>query len=105
MMRVVDLTREIVPAEAFDHVALGSDFDGSVYEGFDASGLVLVTDALLHAGFGEPEIRKIMGGNYCRYLLKYLPGRRVSDGGPESTDDSDGRLCMSSEQFGRIVPL
>jgi microsomal dipeptidase-like Zn-dependent dipeptidase len=80
MLRVVELTRAVRPNEPFDHVALGSDFDGWVFEGFDVTGLVLITDALLRAGVSEADIRKIMGGNYCRYLLKYLPsGRAAAD--------------------------
>jgi membrane dipeptidase len=56
-----------------DHVALGSDFDGATQTYFDASDLVLVTDALLAAGFREDEIRRIMGGNTVRLLLQALP--------------------------------
>src|SRR6266566_2838827 len=56
-----------------DHVALGSDFDGATRTYFDASDLVLVTDALLAVGFREDEIRRIMGGNVVRLLLQALP--------------------------------
>ncbi len=56
-----------------DHVALGSDFDGSVTEPFDASGLVLLTDALVRAGFSDADIEKIMGGNALRFFLQNLP--------------------------------
>ena len=56
-----------------DHVALGSDFDGATRTYFDVSDLVLVTDALLAAGFREDEIRRIMGGNVVRLLLNALP--------------------------------
>ncbi len=56
-----------------DHVALGSDFDGATQTYFDASDLVLVTDALLTAGFREDEIRRIMGGNVVRLFLQALP--------------------------------
>ncbi len=56
-----------------DHVALGSDFDGSSTEPFDASGLALVTDALLKHGFSEQDIHKIMGENVVRVLLETLP--------------------------------
>lgn len=56
-----------------DHVALGSDFDGATQTSFDASDLVLVTDALLSAGFRENEIRGIMGGNVVRLFLQALP--------------------------------
>jgi microsomal dipeptidase-like Zn-dependent dipeptidase len=55
-----------------DHVALGSDFDGAVTTGFDTSGLVNVTQALIDRGFSDEEIAKVMGGNLLR-LLAQLP--------------------------------
>jgi len=51
-----------------DHVGLGSDFDGAVTTGFDASQLVVVTQALVDRGFSEQEIAKVMGGNALRVL-------------------------------------
>jgi membrane dipeptidase len=56
-----------------DHVALGSDYDGTVEVPFDASGMVLLTDALMKAGFNAEEIGKVMGGNEMRFLLENLP--------------------------------
>lgn len=56
-----------------EHVALGSDFDGAVTEPFDTTGLVQITDALLAEGFGDEEIRLIMGGNVLRLLSQTLP--------------------------------
>ena len=56
-----------------DHVGLGSDFDGAVPVPFDATGLVLVTDALLAEGFDEPAIGRIMGANAVDLLAKGLP--------------------------------
>lgn len=56
-----------------DHIAMGSDFDGAVTAPFDASGWVLVTDALLQEGFSPDEVRLIMGGNVARLLLNALP--------------------------------
>ncbi len=55
------------------HVALGSDFDGTVTTPFDATGVVTVTDALLASGFNEDEIALIMGGNVLRVLSETLP--------------------------------
>jgi microsomal dipeptidase-like Zn-dependent dipeptidase len=55
------------------HVALGSDFDGAVDAPFDARGVVLVTDALLEAGFADEEVRAVMGGNVFRLLSETLP--------------------------------
>jgi membrane dipeptidase len=65
--------RHAVSVVGADHVALGSDFDGAVTTPFDASGWVLVTDALLREGLSEEEIRKIMGGNVVRVLMQVLP--------------------------------
>lgn len=68
--RAIRYTANIAGVE---HVALGSDFDGSVAVPFDTTGLVLITDALLNEGFTEPEIRMIMGDNVARVLMQTLP--------------------------------
>lgn len=57
------------------HVALGSDFDGAIRVAFDTTGLVLLTQGLLDAGFSEADIADIMGGNVRRLLLEQLPAR------------------------------
>lgn len=57
-----------------DHVALGSDYDGAVVTGFDASELAALTEALMDAGLTEDEIRAVMGGNAVRFFLEHLPG-------------------------------
>jgi membrane dipeptidase len=56
-----------------DHVALGSDFDGSTTMPFDTAGLVQITDALLKEGFSDGEIRLITGENALRVLRQALP--------------------------------
>ena len=56
-----------------DHIALGSDFDGSVKVPFDTSGEALITEALLNENFTEEEIAKIMGGNVLKLLSENLP--------------------------------
>ncbi|WP_370576434.1 dipeptidase [Paracoccus sp. MC1854] len=56
-----------------DHVALGSDWDGSVGVPFDAAGLSALTQALMDAGLTEDEIANVMGGNMVRYLREVLP--------------------------------
>ena len=55
-----------------DHVALGSDFDGAVLAPFDTTGLPLLVDALLEAGFNESTVARILGGNALRFLLDNL---------------------------------
>ena len=56
-----------------EHVGLGSDFDGAVPVPFDASGLALVTEALLAQGFDEAAIGRIMGGNAVDLLMRCPP--------------------------------
>jgi microsomal dipeptidase-like Zn-dependent dipeptidase len=56
-----------------DHVALGSDFDGTIEAPFDTTGLVKITEGLMKAGFGEDEIAGIMGRNTLRLLESALP--------------------------------
>jgi len=56
-----------------DHVGLGSDFDGGVAVPFDASGMALITEALLAEGLDEPSIAKVMGGNAIRVIRAGLP--------------------------------
>ena len=58
-----------------DHVAHGSDFDGAVAVPFDTTGLVEITEALMHEGFSNNDISKIMGGNELRFLLQNLPAQ------------------------------
>jgi len=56
-----------------NHVALGSDFDGSVTTGLDTSELAAITQALMDKGVSESQIRKVMGGNMLRFLIDNLP--------------------------------
>jgi membrane dipeptidase len=55
------------------HVALGSDFDGAVSQPFDASGVPLITEALLKQGMSATDIALVMGGNAFRFLSERLP--------------------------------
>ncbi|HTE05538.1 MAG TPA: membrane dipeptidase [Planctomycetota bacterium] len=57
------------------HVALGSDFDGSVATPFDASGLVQLTALLRADRFTDDDIAAIMGGNVLSLLAATLPPR------------------------------
>jgi len=56
-----------------EHIALGSDWDGSVTTPIDAAQLPHLTQALLDANFTEVEIRAVMGGNLLRFLSEHLP--------------------------------
>ncbi|MGD9916232.1 MAG: dipeptidase [Rhizobiaceae bacterium] len=56
-----------------DHVALGSDYDGTVQVPFDASGMAVLTEALMQAGMSNGDIAKVMGGNQIRLLGELLP--------------------------------
>jgi microsomal dipeptidase-like Zn-dependent dipeptidase len=76
---VADIARSIVTAielAGVDHVGLGSDFDGAVPTPFDASGMPLLTDALLAEGLSETDIAGVMGGNAVRLLAAALPAVR-----------------------------
>jgi membrane dipeptidase len=55
------------------HVALGSDFDGSATMPFDTTGVPLITDELLKQGFSGEDISAIMGGNALRVFREVLP--------------------------------
>ena len=56
-----------------EHVALGSDFDGTIIPGFDTSELVAITHELLELGLSKEEIRKVMGENMLSFLQENLP--------------------------------
>lgn len=56
-----------------DHVALGSDFDGTVTTAFDASEAAALTAALLSAGLDDETIRAVMGENAIRFFRENLP--------------------------------
>ena len=66
-----DCIDHIVKIAGIDHVGIGSDFDGipSVPQGLeDVSKMPALTAALLHRGYKEQDIRKIMGENYLRVI-------------------------------------
>jgi microsomal dipeptidase-like Zn-dependent dipeptidase len=65
--------RHVADLVGVEHVALGSDFDGTVDVPFDATGLPLLTAALLEEGFSRSDIRQILGGNVIRLLRQTLP--------------------------------
>ena len=56
-----------------DHIALGSDWDGSITTPIDAAQLPHLTQALLDGGLTPNEARAVMGGNMARFLAQHLP--------------------------------
>jgi membrane dipeptidase len=70
-----DCIDHIVKVAGIDHVGIGSDFDGvpSVPKGLeDISKMPALTAALLHRGYREEDIRKIMGENYLRVIREVV---------------------------------
>jgi len=57
----------------WEHVALGSDFDGAVTAPFDATGFPQITQAMLDLGMDETKIEGVLGGNVRRLLKAVLP--------------------------------
>ncbi len=74
MADTVKAIRHVVDLVGVEFVALGSDFDGATETVVDATGLPLLTEALLEEGFSREEIGDIMGGNVTRVFRKTLPG-------------------------------
>ncbi|MAZ88624.1 MAG: peptidase M19 [Cellvibrionaceae bacterium] len=70
---IVRALRYAIDLVGADHVALGSDFDGSTETPFDTSELSVLTHFMLEANFSEKEIRQVMGENMASYLAKHLP--------------------------------
>jgi len=70
---VVKTLRYAIELLGVEHVALGSDYDGSVATAFDVSELDLLTAEMLKQGFSETEIRKVMGENLSDFFLAQLP--------------------------------
>lgn len=67
---IVDHIDHAVKLVGADHVGLGSDFDGSTMPiGMeDVSKLPELTEAMLRRGYGEEDIRKILGENTLRVM-------------------------------------
>jgi len=69
--RIVDHVQHIVNLVGDDHVALGSDFDGTNAlpdDLQDVSQLPLLTRLLQERGFSDSSIRKILGENVLRFF-------------------------------------
>ena len=68
--KIVDHIDHAVSVAGADHVGVGSDFDGAFMPSGmeDAAKLPLLTEGLLQRGYGEPDIRKILGENTLRVM-------------------------------------
>lgn len=69
--RVVDHVEHIASLVGTDHIALGSDFDGTMAvpaELHDVAQMPLVTKLLLERGFSDADVRKILGENVLRFF-------------------------------------
>lgn len=67
---VVDHMDYIVDLIGIDHVGIGSDFDGAAMplDLEDSSKMYKITDELIHRGYSEADIKKIVGENMLRVL-------------------------------------
>ena len=70
---IVKTIRYAIELMGTEHVALGSDYDGTVTTMLDSSELAILTQTMIDEGFSEEEIRKVMGENVKRFLLENLP--------------------------------
>lgn len=70
---IIRAIRYTVDRVGVEHVALGSDFNGTVHAPFDSTGLVQITEGLQQAGFTPEQIAALMGGNVRDLLLDSLP--------------------------------
>ena len=70
---IVDAMKYTMDLVGVEHVALGSDYDGSVTVPFDITGMGLLVDEMWRQGFSNGEIKAIMGDNLKQFLIKNLP--------------------------------
>jgi microsomal dipeptidase-like Zn-dependent dipeptidase len=70
---IVKTMRYAIDLLGVEHVALGSDYDGTTEVAFDTAELGVLTEEMLKQGFSETEIRKVMGENLRDFLLAQLP--------------------------------
>ena len=69
---IISSIKHVRDLVGIEFVALGSDYDGSVAVPFDITGLPLIVEGLMNAGFSEAEIRAVMGENVKNFFLKNL---------------------------------
>ena len=69
---IVDAIKYVSYLIGIEHVAIGSDYDGSIKAPFDITGFPLIVQEMLNQGFSEDEVRAVMGENVKYFLLKNL---------------------------------
>lgn len=74
---IVSAIRYAIDTVGVDHVALGSDWDGTTTVSVDASEVGILTQTMLQKGFTEKEIRMVMGENLVEFLLRALPSEET----------------------------
>ena len=91
--------------DPFEHMALGSDFDGAVETPFDSGQLIQLTQALRNVPtadgaplFDNEAIRLIYGENFLRILEARLPEHAPQ--GTDGTSTGLGRVCGAPLTFG-----
>jgi len=70
---IVDAIMYTINLIGVAHVALGSDFDGTVHTDFDTSGVALIADELRNRGLSDDHVAQVMGLNAQRFFLANLP--------------------------------
>ena len=70
---VINSIRYAIDLLGAEHVALGSDYDGTTEVLFDTSELAILTQTMLDSGFTEQEIRQVMGENVMYFFFENLP--------------------------------
>jgi membrane dipeptidase len=70
---IVRSLRYAIDLLGVDHVALGSDYDGSIEANFDVSEIAVLTQTMIDQGFSDIEIEQVTGENTRRFLLAELP--------------------------------
>ena len=78
--RLLDHIDHAVQVGGVDHVGIGSDFDGGGNLVEDATAFPQITAALVGRGYGEEDVKKIMGGNHLRVLGEALGGPQAGCG-------------------------
>lgn len=88
VMRHVMEIADAMGRDPGSHLALGSDYDGSVTPFFDVSQTAVLTTILRRRDFEPETIQAIAGLNACRVFASVLPG-----GGPQAAAEICGSIA------------